>query len=259
VKTLVLSEDAFSGIQSDPILHEGFGRWRIDTQLTSPKTHLERWITPISSAVTYLLLRSQVTPTRPTIDFDPFRPELLAATPSPAGQFMNRWFVSYFTKEASDERRIERAKFEEVESCWTERVGKYFTSLFLETRDEDFYDGGTSGLGKGIERALLFYGTEAVDALRTVFGLSWVSDEQRTEALRVIGRTKYSTSHEHRRQFLEECLFSESPTVRDGAAIGLSLLRDPRSHAALMNAIEREPIAVLKRDMVLLLPDLADV
>ncbi len=69
------------------------------------------------------------------------------------------------------------------------------------------------------------------------------------DVLRLIGRIKDRGTHQSRLRLLEKQLTHSSRWIRDGAALGLASLEDNSSLPALIEAVEREGIPDLKKDL----------
>lgn len=124
-----------------------------------------------------------------------------------------------------------------------------FDSLFRSVRELRFEDGMESYFSEHLISLVRTYGPFSKDILAQIFEDSTISPEVLSEALRWLGRMEDQPSYEARLWLLERALNSSSPTVRDGASLGLASLDDPRAARYLQAAIESEQIPDLRRDM----------
>ncbi|MCY4020737.1 MAG: HEAT repeat domain-containing protein [Chloroflexi bacterium] len=111
--------------------------------------------------------------------------------------------------------------------------------------------GMTNSFSEGLEEAIEKYGELALREIQELVVGEVIPFTIAAEALRYIGNTESIRFVSKRRELLEVCLLqSRFMLVRDGAAAGLSYLDDPRSIPSLQRAIEREPHAELKNDLI---------
>jgi hypothetical protein len=124
-----------------------------------------------------------------------------------------------------------------------------FDSLFRSVRGSRFEDGMESYFSKYLTSLVQRYGPFSKDILAQIFEDRTISSEVLSEALRWFGQMEDGSSYEARLWLLEKGLSSPSPTVRDGASLGLASLDDPRAARYLEAAIMSEQIADLRQDM----------
>ena len=108
--------------------------------------------------------------------------------------------------------------------------------------DEVFEDGMESSFSRALVALIAEHGDGAIQALHDAILQGRVNAEAAGEALRWVGQIEDPGTVEKRRLLLEGCLACVSPTVRDGASLGLAFVDDPRSVAALRAAVDREPV-----------------
>lgn len=132
------------------------------------------------------------------------------------------------------------------------------TRLFAAARETISQDSMGSGFSRGLLAFLSHHGMEALIALDELISSEVVNHVIASEALRWLGHMIDPPSREARRGLLERSLLSKSSFIRDGAVLGLAYIDDPRSIPALEQALEREEIATLRRDLELVLDQLRD-
>lgn len=130
--------------------------------------------------------------------------------------------------------------------------------LFLSAREEIFEDGMSSEFSKKLIQFIQMDGQAVVSVLADLILSGEVNVEVGAEALRWIGRMWDPATYESRRWLLERSLFSRSPRIRDGAALGLSSMSDPHAVQYLKIASEREEIDELRADLEQILSDLME-
>jgi HEAT repeat protein len=121
--------------------------------------------------------------------------------------------------------------------------------LFAAAENENFEDGFSSVLSVELLRLVLQYGDAALEIVSDLIFQNRAAPEVAAEALRCLGQVQSQVTHEVRRRLLERSLASASHVTRDGAAIGLSNLRDPRAIPALEAAAAREDYRLLRANM----------
>lgn len=135
-----------------------------------------------------------------------------------------------------------------------------FNSLVLSiietAHDIEFEDGVANEFSKKLNMYIKKYGNSFINKLIPIFLNETANDEILSEALRWIGRIDSSDTHEKRLWLLEHCLFSSSPTLRDGATLGLASMNDPSAITFLKEVIKKETIKELLLDMKDVLFDL---
>lgn len=130
--------------------------------------------------------------------------------------------------------------------------------LFESARDVLFEDGAESDFSQKLVSFIWRHGNVAVNLLGELAASQAVSNEVMSEALRWVGRINDSRTRWARLQLLGRLLSSQSSKVRDGAALGLASLDDPRAIPYLQQAIQREGIEDLRSDLELVLTQLQD-
>lgn len=124
-----------------------------------------------------------------------------------------------------------------------------FDPLFRFARGFRFEDGMESEFSAHLTSLVQTYGPFSRDILAQIFEDNTISAEVLSEALRWLGRMEDQPSYEARLWLLEKALSSSSPTVRDGASLGLASMDDPRAARYLEAALERETLPDLRHDM----------
>lgn len=116
--------------------------------------------------------------------------------------------------------------------------------------DEDFRDGMADILGDRIQRLISMHGSAAIDALSALIFSGCIAEEARTHALRWLARIDSPVTARSRLWLLRFSLLSPCPMVRDGALLGLAIMRNPLPIHDLRSAMERESLPGLKGDML---------
>ena len=70
-----------------------------------------------------------------------------------------------------------------------------------------------------------------------------------SKLLQSLGDIVHPSTHLHRRNALESSLFDDSPRVRDGACLGLSVMNDASSLPYVIIAAQREDVPTLKQNL----------
>jgi hypothetical protein len=129
-------------------------------------------------------------------------------------------------------------------------VHNMLAQVFERSKEQIFEDGMESDFSKGIIAFVENHGDTAVDVLGDIIMSEPTDAETASEALRWIGQMKHPLTHSSRLRLLERGLFCLSERIRDGAVLGLSFLDDSRAIPSLRKAIEIEPCAELRDDMI---------
>jgi hypothetical protein len=122
-------------------------------------------------------------------------------------------------------------------------------SLFEAARDEEFEDGIESQFSVRLTNLIEAQGDLAMGAINKVMFGGNAALDAASEAMRWLGQMKDPETHLYRIWTLRQGLKSNSLRIRDGAALGLSFLADPRVIPDLELAISREPCAELRSDL----------
>lgn len=124
-----------------------------------------------------------------------------------------------------------------------------FESLFRSARESHFEDGMESEFSRYLISLVQAYGPVSKDILARLIEDRTISPEVLSEALRWLGRMEGESTYEARLWLLEKGLNSPDATVRDGAALGLASMDDPRAIPYLEAAIQAEKLTDLRHDM----------
>jgi hypothetical protein len=122
-------------------------------------------------------------------------------------------------------------------------------ALFQAYANEDFEDGMESEFISELIASIHIHGTKAIEAIRRIILEQNVKPHVAFEALRWLGRINHPESRRARLLCLEMCLDSPSRLVRDGATLGLASMKDTHAIPYLREAIAREKIQDLRKDM----------
>jgi hypothetical protein len=121
--------------------------------------------------------------------------------------------------------------------------------LFHTSWNEAFEDGMESAFSRSLQEFVRRHGVTAVNVITRLISNELVSVELASEALRWLGRMEDPTTYHDRRWLLEHSLTHSSGYVRDGAVLGLSSMDDPHATSALRQAMAREPLPQLRKNM----------
>ncbi len=121
--------------------------------------------------------------------------------------------------------------------------------LFELAIEEEFEDGVESSFSNKLQSFIKEHGNDGLLVLLPIFINEKVNAEIISEALRWIGRLEHPDTHYLRLWLLEKCLFCSSPSIRDGAILGLASMNDPAAISYIKKAIDKEPISALQQDM----------
>ena len=119
-------------------------------------------------------------------------------------------------------------------------------------------DGMESEFSRELERLIAEHGKDALDAIDGMVSRKQANNEVLSEALRWVGLMDHDETRERRRHFAQRYLSSDSAMVRDGAALALSFMDDPRSLPSLKKAIDHEKVPELRGDMQQVLDQLEE-
>ena len=112
--------------------------------------------------------------------------------------------------------------------------------LFRNVDGEVFEDGMTSNLSTALHGIISEYGIAAVEQLGKMTLARDAPVDVAEEALRQIGHIKDAVTHDARLSLLERSLESPELRIRDGGAIGIDYMADPKAVPSLERALERE-------------------
>ena len=128
---------------------------------------------------------------------------------------------------------------------------------FRAAEEESFEDGVESEFSRQLMSLVKRFGNVVIDIISSLIDFQQVNGEVASVALRTLGEMVHPLSRTQRLRLLMTMLSSPSVWVRDGAALGLAWIDDPAAIPDLENAIERETIEELRRDMTAILEHLA--
>src|SRR5882724_781372 len=111
-----------------------------------------------------------------------------------------------------------------------------------EFEEEDIF-------AKHITRWIERYGFETLDTLSECYGANEINEKTMSHILMALGNANNYKTYRERLHILEEYLESSSSKIRYGAVIGISNLDDPKVLPALLRALDKESIPVLKGTM----------
>ncbi len=135
------------------------------------------------------------------------------------------------------------------ESDRLEEIRHNTKALFEAAKDQHFEDGMESEFSNKLVCLIEKHSHVALAAMAHLIISEMVNDEVASEALRWLGRMDHPPTYHARLQLLERSLFSPSARVRDGAALGLASMDDPHAITYLKQAIQKETLTELSRDL----------
>ncbi len=165
--------------------------------------------------------------------------EILDLSPS-------RWVLTTVDRSANSTADTERPE------SLTEELQRIFTAA----KEEIFEDGMDSVFSRRLVKFMENYNRLAIDILSELLIPERVNAEVAGEALRHVGYSEDVSTRIPRRRLLEHCLFGSSARIRDGAILGIAAMNDPRAIPFVEQAICRELIPELRRDMCAVLEQL---
>jgi len=138
----------------------------------------------------------------------------------------------------------------------SEEVRQAIMIISRLAREELFEDGVESDFSRELVSVIENHGNAAVKALSELILGEEVDAEVASETLRWLGQIEHPETYDFRLWSLEQSLYCSSARVRDGAALGLAFLDDPRAILFLRDAIQRELYPELREDMEQILEQL---
>jgi hypothetical protein len=136
----------------------------------------------------------------------------------------------------------------------SEPMSRELRAILRASEDESFEDGFESTLSQNITHLVEQHGDGAIAGIANCF--SGLRSSVAGEVLRALGRMQDTRTHNSRYLLLVAALKHRSPSVRDSAALGLGSLGDSRAIDELALAVEREPLAELRTELVKLIHSL---
>lgn len=154
----------------------------------------------------------------------------------------------YVLPSTTKQDEIETFNMEE-QRILSQKVSALVDELFMSALEIEFEDGMMSSFSKGLSDLILNYGYLAMQQVTYLITKNIPNPEISSEALRWLGRLDNPSTYNWRLWFLKKCLTSDSPLVRDGAALGLTSMHDKSAIPDLQLAINRETIVELRSDL----------
>jgi len=131
--------------------------------------------------------------------------------------------------------------------------------IFSSAQNEYFEDGVETEFSRSLAALFRRFHEEAIDVFEAVILRTAIDPKLVAEALSWLGQIDASASEKKRyRKLLEVQLFSGSPYIRSGAAIGLAYLDDPDSIGQLRNASTRETVESIREYIIETIEQLQD-
>ena len=120
-------------------------------------------------------------------------------------------------------------------------------SLFKSAKHEIFEYGVESEFSKELGNFIRKFGHIAIETIQWMTFQKDLDQDVSLEVLRTLGRIEHSLSYIERLQLLQMGLFAPSAQIRNGAALGLAYLDDPRAIPSIKQALEREKASWLRK------------
>ena len=135
-------------------------------------------------------------------------------------------------------------------------VERIIEHLFESAKEEYFEDGMESDFSRELVSLIKKYENLAMSEIAYLITYGRVDNDVASEALRWLGHIDDPLTYGWRVWLLEKSLSSNSPIVRDSAALGLVSMRDAHAIQYIRKAIEQETITELRYDLQLALEEL---
>lgn len=164
----------------------------------------------------------------------------------PATEVSSRKPQVYRQSEASTVEGVEQESSTVMQQELTRYVEKTIDHLFETAGEQYFEDGMESGFSRELVSLVKKYGKLAMGEIAYLITYGRVDDEVASEALRWLARIDDPSTYGWRLWILEKSLSSKSPTVRDGAAVGLASMRNAHAIQYIRKAIQQETVAELR-------------
>ena len=126
---------------------------------------------------------------------------------------------------------------------------EYVNNLFEVACFETFEDGMESAFAQSLEFVIKDYDRLAIYIISRIILQEQTKSEVLAEALVSLGNMDHKPSYKNRLRLLEKSLKLKSRYARDAAAIGISMMDDPSSLIFVIQAIERESVDELRKDL----------
>jgi hypothetical protein len=130
--------------------------------------------------------------------------------------------------------------------------------LFASAQGEVFEDGMESAFSRGLVATIEAHRHTAIDALYEIIAAGGFLPVVVSEALRWVGHIEDPATHQARLILLERSLNHSSADVRDGAALAIASMDDPASIRYVQEAIRRETVPQLRKNMQQVLDQLIE-
>lgn len=167
----------------------------------------------------------------------------------PAAEVSSRKPQVYRQAETSTVEEVEQGPSTVMQQELIRYVENTIDHLFETSREENFEDGMETDFSRELVSLVKKYGKLAMGEISYFITYSRVDSEVASEALRWLARINDPPTYGWRLWLLEKSLSSNSPIVRDGAALGLVSMRDAHAMEYIKKAIERESITELRYDL----------
>ncbi len=168
----------------------------------------------------------------------------------PASEVPSRKPRVYLQAEASTiEEDVEQGSGTFMQKELTGYVENIIDHLFETSREDNFEDGMENDFSRELVSLVKKYERLAMSEISYLISYGRVDSEVAGEALRWLARINDPSTYGWRLWLLKKSLSSQSPVVRDSAALGLLSMHDANGIPDIRKAIERETIAELRDDL----------
>jgi len=167
----------------------------------------------------------------------------------PTAEVSSRKPQVYRQAEASTAEKVEQEPSTFMQLALTRYVEKTIDRLFESAGELYFEDGMETSFSRELVSLVKKYGNFAMGEIVYLITYGKVDDEVASEALRWLARIDDPLTYGWRLWLLEKSLSSNSPIVRDGAALGLVSMCDTHAIEYIRKAIEQETVTDLRYDL----------
>ena len=139
------------------------------------------------------------------------------------------------------------------------QINARFRQAINEAKEEQFFDGMNSPLAEATRSIIGTNGVIAVESLRQVLNIRRNEMACIEEILRQIGLLQDEATHQARLKLLADMLAASQEQIRDAALLGLSFLDDEAALPCLRQALQRESVPWLEKNLQMVIAQLEQV
>ena len=141
------------------------------------------------------------------------------------------------------------SKYEIDTGILSHEIERQLEQLFTDARDELFEVGIESQFSKGLQKLCTYDPTTVFQYIRTRLIVNDTNSEAFAEILRWASHQDARAIRDHVADLLSVGLLNSSSLVRDAAALSLAYLEKTAAVAQLQQALEREKVPELQKDL----------